>query len=313
MTFVKKYKIGTRGSPLALAQTEETCARLLKAHKGRIAPDDLEIVVIKTTGDQIQDRALSEAGGKGLFVKEIEMALMSGAIDFAVHSMKDMETSLPDGLVIDCILPREDARDVLISSSGATFTDLAEGALIGTASLRRQAQVLNRRPDLKVGLFRGSVETRIRKLDEGRADATLLAYAGLIRLGMEDVITEILNPETMLPAVAQGAIGIERRSNDDFVSELLAPINDSISNARISCERAMLAVLDGSCRTPIAGYAELTEKNDIFFRASLMSPDGAIRLNAQGTGTLADAVQLGHDVGQELRDSAGEDILSFHV
>ncbi|MCF8467248.1 MAG: hydroxymethylbilane synthase [Sneathiella sp.] len=311
MTFVKNYKIGTRGSPLALAQAKETCARLLDAHKGALTPEQLMVVVIKTTGDQIQDRALSEAGGKGLFVKEIEEALISGAIDFAVHSMKDMETRLPPGLIIDCILPREDARDAFISASGAALADLPEGALVGTSSLRRQAQILNRRPDLKVGIFRGSVETRLRKLDEGLADATLLALAGLKRLGKQEVITELLSAEDMLPAVAQGAIGIERREEDSDVAALLAPINDSVSLARITCERAMLAVLDGSCRTPIAGYAELAGGSELYFRASLLSSDGSIRLDAEGRGEITAAAALGSRIGQELKERAKGANLSF--
>ena len=304
MTFVKNYKIGTRGSPLALAQADETRSRLLEAHKEALDPSQLEIVVIKTTGDRIQDRALSEAGGKGLFVKEIEEALLSGGIDFAVHSMKDMETHLPPGLVIDCILPREDARDAFISASGQSLTDLQAGALVGTSSLRRQAQILNRRPDLRVGIFRGSVDTRLRKLAEGEADATLLALAGLKRLRKEDVITELLNVDEMLPAVAQGAIGIERRKDDEDVAMLLSPINDSVSLARITCERAMLAVLDGSCRTPIAGYAELVEGKVLYFRASLLAEDGSIRLDSSGSGEISDAAKLGKSIGKELKDRA---------
>ncbi|MFC4271783.1 hydroxymethylbilane synthase [Sneathiella chungangensis] len=311
MAFVKKYRIGTRGSPLALAQAEETRTRLLAAHETALTADQLEIVVIKTTGDQIQDRALSEAGGKGLFVKEIEEALLSGRIDFAVHSMKDMETTLPPGLIIDCILPREDARDAFISASGKGLADLPAGALVGTSSLRRQAQVLNRRPDLKVGIFRGSVETRLRKLAEGQADATLLALAGLKRLGNEAVITELLNVDDMLPAVAQGAIGIERRADDDDVAALLAPISDSVSLARISCERAMLAVLDGSCRTPIAGYAELVEGNILYFRASLLAEDGSVRLDASGRDDIENAVKLGERIGAELKTQARGAKLSF--
>ena len=311
MTIAKKYKIGTRGSPLALAQADETRARLLKAHTDTLAPQDLKIVVIKTTGDLIQDRALSEVGGKGLFVKEIEEALLTGVIDFAVHSMKDMETLLPPGLIIDCILPREDARDVFISADGASLADLPVGAMIGTSSLRRQAQILNRRPDLKVCVFRGLVDTRLRKLREGEADATLLAFAGLKRLGKENVVTDLLSPDEMLPAVAQGAIGIERRSDDRDVEALLAPINDAISFSRVQCERAMLAVLDGSCRTPIAGYAEVNVAGGLDFRASLLSPDGAIRLDANGTAPLSQARELGERVGHELKKRAGDDMLSF--
>ncbi|TNE37117.1 MAG: hydroxymethylbilane synthase [Alphaproteobacteria bacterium] len=311
MAFVKSYKIGTRGSPLALAQAEETRERLLKAHEGKLSPDQLELVVIKTSGDKIQDRALAEAGGKGLFVKELEEALFSGAIDFAVHSMKDMETVLPDGLVIDCILPREDARDVFISANGQGLHDLPEGALVGTSSLRRQALILNRRPDLKVGLFRGSVQTRLRKLSEGEADATLLALAGLKRLGREDVITERLSVEDMLPAVAQGAIGIERRAADDDVAALLAPIDDRPSRERITAERSMLAVLDGSCRTPIAGYAELDTAGNLSLRASLLSPDGKLRFDGAGSASWDEATALGAEIGRDIKARADAKGLSF--
>jgi len=313
MTTGKKYKIGTRGSPLALAQAYETRDRLLAAHPDRLSAEDLEIVVIKTTGDQIQDRPLSEAGGKGLFVKEIEEAMLRGDIDIAVHSMKDMETTLPDRLVIDCILPREDARDVFISASGASLSDLPAGSLIGTSSLRRQAQILNRRPDLKVGLFRGSVQTRLRKLSEGEADATLLAFAGLKRLKNESVVTHPLEKEDFLPAVAQGAIGIEHRADDTVMGELLAGINHGESRLRINCERAMLAELDGSCRTPIAGHAVLVEADVIELRASLFSPDGVQRFDVQGRSDFAGSVELGERLGKELREKAGEDFPAFQI
>ncbi len=311
MTFVKTYKIGTRGSPLALAQADETRRRLLAAHPGVLDPAQLEVVVIKTTGDSIQDRALREAGGKGLFVKELEEALMAGAIDFAVHSMKDMETTLPPGLIIDCILPREDARDAFITADGRSLADLPAGALVGTSSLRRQAQILNRRPDLRVDIFRGSVDTRLRKLNEGQADATLLALAGLRRLGKEAVISQLLSVDDMLPAVAQGAIGIERRLDDEEIAVLLAPINDSPSLARITCERAMLAMLDGSCRTPIAGYAELEADGRLYCRASLLAEDGSIRLDTSGRADVEDAVRLGNSLGEELKARARGANLSF--
>ena len=299
MTFVKTYKIGTRGSPLALAQAEETRTRLLAAHEGALEPEQLEIRVIKTTGDRIQDRALSEVGGKGLFVKEIEEALISGEIDFAVHSMKDMETELSPELIIDCILPREDARDAFISASGKSLADLPSGSLVGTASLRRQAQILNRRPDLKVDILRGSVETRLRKLAEGKADATLLALAGLKRLGKEDVITELMHVDDMLPAVAQGAIGIERRLEDEEIAALLAPINDSVSYARISCE------------TPIAGYAELVDGNMLDFRASVLATDGSLRFDASGQADISEAIALGERLGKELKVQAEDANLTF--
>ncbi len=313
MTIQKKYRIGTRGSPLALAQARETRERLIRAHGDRLTEEDLEIIVIKTTGDQIQDRALSEAGGKGLFVKEIEESLLRGGIDFAVHSMKDMETTLPDSLIIDCILPREDPRDVFISSDGTSLADLAPNSFIGTSSLRRQSQILNKRPDLKVGLFRGSVDTRLRKLSEGEADATLLAYAGLNRLGKEAVITHPLEIADMLPAVAQGAIGIERRIADEDVKDLLAAINHQESRLRINCERAMLAELDGSCRTPIAGHAVIIGDNEIELKASLLSPDGSQRFDISGTSSFDGAIALGMRLGKELREQAGEDFPAFQI
>jgi len=313
MTTDKKFKIGTRGSPLALAQAYETRDRLLAAHPDRLKEDSLEIVIIKTTGDQIQDRALSEAGGKGLFVKEIEEALLRGDIDLAVHSMKDMETSLPDGLVIDTILPREDPRDAFISRDGTSLDDLPAEAVVGTSSLRRQSQILNRRPDLKVCLFRGAVDTRLRKLKEGEADATLLACAGLNRLGKIDVITHALEKDDMLPAVAQGAIGIEHRDNDAVMGELLAAINDEDSRLRVNCERAMLAELDGSCRTPIAGHAVITGDDEITLQASLLSPDGAQRFDVEGSSSFDTSLDLGRRLGKELRDKAGADFPAFQI
>ncbi|GLQ05042.1 porphobilinogen deaminase [Sneathiella chinensis] len=298
---------------MALAQAYETRDRLLAAHPDRLNKDDLEIRTIKTTGDQIQDRALSEAGGKGLFVKEIEEAMMQGEIDIAVHSMKDMETTLPDGLVINCILPREDTRDAFISRDGKGLADLPPGAMVGTSSLRRQSQILNRRPDLQVCIFRGNVQTRLRKLDEGVADATLLAMAGLKRLDREDVITHPLSHEDMLPAVAQGAIGIQHREDDTRIGELLAAIDHEDSRIRITCERAMLAELDGSCRTPIAGHAVLVGEDEIELWASLLSPDGTQRFDTRGTALRKDAVALGTRLGRELRDMAGDDFPSFQI
>lgn len=313
MTTHKKYRIGTRGSPLALAQAYETRNRLIEAHPDKGLEDRLEVIAIKTTGDQIQDRALSEVGGKGLFVKEIEESLLRGDIDFAVHSMKDMETTLPSDLVIDCILPREDPRDAFISASGETLDNLPEGAMVGTSSLRRQALILNKRPDLKVCIFRGAVDTRLRKLKEGQADATLLAVAGLNRLGKASVITHVLEKDQMLPAVAQGAIGIERRANDTEIADLLAPINHLVSKQRIDAERSMLAVLDGSCRTPIAGYAEILPDGQLILWASLLSPDGSERYDVQGTSSPEAGVQLGQELGQKLRDMAGPDFAAFQI
>lgn len=313
MTIQKKLRIGTRGSPLALAQAYETRDRLIVASTDKLGDNDFEIVVIKTTGDQIQDRALSEVGGKGLFVKEIEESLLSGNIDMAVHSMKDMETTLPENLVIDCILPREDPRDAFISASGASLDELPEGSVVGTSSLRRQAIILNKRPDLAVCIFRGAVDTRLRKLKEGQADATLLAMAGLNRLDKTSVITHALEKDQMLPAVAQGAIGIERRADDTVVQKMLAAINHVPSQQRIEAERAMLAELDGSCRTPIAGYAELLDDGKLVLWASLLSPDGKERFDVQGTTNPEDGPTLGRELGKKLRDMAGPNFVAFQI
>ncbi|MEA2779455.1 MAG: hydroxymethylbilane synthase, partial [Rhodospirillaceae bacterium] len=236
-------RIGTRGSPLALAQAHLVGDRLAAVHAHLPAP---EIVVIKTTGDRVQDRKLEEIGGKGLFTKEIEEALNEGRIDLAVHSMKDMPTFLPEGLVIACLLPREDPRDVLFSPHAKNLKDLPRGARVGTSSLRRQAQVLALRPDVEVVMFRGNVGTRLEKLAAGQVDATLLALAGLIRLGQAERATAILSTEEMLPAVAQGAIGIEIRESDARTAGLLAPLDDPATEITVGAERACLAVLDGS-------------------------------------------------------------------
>ena len=231
-------KIGTRGSPLALIQANDVRDRLLAAHDGL----EVEIIVIRTTGDRIQDRPLADIGGKGLFTKEIEEALFDGGIDLAVHSMKDVETQLPEGLGIAVILPREDPRDAFISNRAASLSELPAGATVGTSSLRRQAQIRHARPDLRVVSFRGNVETRLRKLDEGEADATLLAIAGLRRLGMADVATQIMDIDEMLPAVAQGAVGVETRINDRTALDYLRPLNDAASARRVAAERALLEV-----------------------------------------------------------------------
>ncbi|SLN15263.1 hydroxymethylbilane synthase [Oceanibacterium hippocampi] len=302
-------KIGTRGSPLALAQANETRRRLLDAHGPALDPETVEIVVIKTSGDRIQDRALRDAGGKGLFIKELEDALFSGAIDIAVHSMKDMETALPDRLVIDCLLPREDPRDALVSPHATTLAALPAGSRIGTASLRRTAQLLHRYPELRPVLLRGNVQSRLRKMSEGVAEATFLAIAGLNRLGMSSVASAVLEPEEMLPAVAQGAIGIERRRDDERVAALLAPLHHVPTGQRVACERAMLAELDGSCHTPIAGLAEIAGPT-IRLRAAVMTPDGSERLDAEGEATLSDAAALGREIGLELKGRAGPHFFS---
>ncbi len=294
-------RIGTRGSPLALAQAHETRDRLIAAHPRLSAPGAVEIVVIKTTGDAILDRTLAEAGGKGLFTKELEDALLDRRVDLAVHSMKDVPTWLPDGLEISTILPREDPRDAFFSRSGAGLDDLAPGSVVGTAGLRRQAQVLERRPDLRVVPLRGNVQTRLAKLAAGEVDATLLALAGLRRLGLADRITAALEPDVMLPAVAQGAIGIEIRSDDDRTRALLTPLDCAASASRVAAERALLAALDGSCRTPIAGLATL-DGGRLALRAKVLSPDGRTVFHAERAGDVADAPMLGHDAGAEIRD-----------
>ena len=307
MTATAALRIGTRGSPLALAQAEETRRRLAEADDG-LDPDAIEIVVIKTTGDRVRDRPLAEIGGKGLFTKEIEDALLDGRIDVAVHSMKDMPTVLPPGLAMGAMLPRADPRDALILRSGDGLADLPAGAVVGTTSLRRQALVLHRRPDLKVATLRGNVETRLAKLARGEVDATLLAMAGLQRLGKDHVATCALAPEEMLPAVAQGAIGIEMRADDAATADRLAAIDHAETTTRVAAERAMLAVLDGSCRTPIAGLAELDGNGGLSLRGLVARPDGGEVFEAARGGPAADAAAaaaIGRAVGEELLASAG--------
>ena len=295
-------KIGTRGSPLALAQAHETRARLMAAHG--LPEAAFEIAVIKTTGDRVTDRPLAEIGGKGLFTKEIEEALLAGAIDIAVHSMKDMPTILPAGLAIACLLPREDVRDAFVSLTHANLAAMPEGAVVGTSSLRRRAQLLNRRPDLRVVEFRGNVQTRLRKLADGVAEATFLACAGLHRLGRAEAIRAAISPDEMLPAIAQGAIGIEARGDNAAAEALLAPIHHAPTATRLAAERAFLAALDGSCRTPIGGLAEITGE-DLRFRGEIIRPDGSERLATERRGPLADAAAMGTDAAEELRARAG--------
>ncbi|MCH2396099.1 hydroxymethylbilane synthase [Oceanibaculum sp.] len=297
-------RIGTRGSHLALAQASEVKARLAAAHEALRDPEAVEIVVISTTGDRVQDRPLAEIGGKGLFTKEIEEGLLDGSIDIAVHSMKDVPTVLPDGLVIDCILEREDARDAFLSGKASGIDDLPAGSVIGTSSLRRQALILSRRPDLKVVSFRGNVGTRLRKLENGDVDATLLAMAGLNRLAIQQAGTTPIPADVMLPAVAQGAIGIERRQSDDRIAGLLAPLNHSESAIRVTAERAMLAELDGSCRTPIAAHAVLAG-GSLSLKGLVVLPDGTQRHDAALDGAPGDAAALGREVGLQLRREAG--------
>lgn len=299
-----KLRIGTRGSPLALAQAQETRARLIAAHPDLAEAGAIDIVVIKTTGDKVQDRPLSEIGGKGLFTKEIEDALLEGAIDLAVHSMKDVPTHLPPGLEISCLLPREDARDVLIASAGTSIATLPRNAVVGSASLRRAAQIKAQRPDLAIVSLRGNVETRIAKVQRGDAVATLLALAGLKRLGKDQAATAILSIEEILPAVAQGAIGIETRQGDARVAELLAPLNHADTAARVTAERACLTVLEGSCRTPIAAYCE-SVNSQLHLRAMLALPDGSVVHRHEDRAPAGDAAELGTVIGRHLKDLAG--------
>jgi hydroxymethylbilane synthase len=294
-------RIGTRGSPLALAQARELRARLAAAHG--CDAEAIAIVVIRTTGDLIQDRPLSEAGGKGLFTKEIEEALVAGAIDVAVHSAKDMPTVLPEGLVIAACLPREDARDVCISRSAETLAALRPGAVVGTASLRRQALVKRLRPDVEVVTLRGNVGTRIAKLEAGAVDATLLALAGLRRLGLADAATALLSVDEFLPAVGQGIVAMEIREDDATTRAYLARIDDQAASIALSAERGFLAVLDGSCRSPIAGHATVAG-GEVCFRGMILRPDGSEVLECQRLGGPAEAEALGRDAGSELRGRA---------
>jgi len=297
-----KTLIGTRGSVLALAQAHEVKARLAAAHG---AGHEFEVRVIKTSGDRIQDRPLADVGGKGLFTKEIEEALLAREIDLAVHSMKDMPTILPVGLTIACHLPRADVRDAFISAKAASLAALPAGAVVGTSSLRRQAQVKRLRPDLRVVPLRGNVDTRLRKLEEGAADATLLACAGLRRLGLEHRITAPMSVDDMLPAVAQGAIGVEIRADDAATAHMLAPINHQETALAVAAERAFLAKLDGSCRTPIAGFAELAAPDRLIFRGMILTPDGRQCHRTRREGPPASAIAMAEDAASELIGLAG--------
>jgi len=300
-------RIGTRGSPLALVQAHQVQARLAAALG--VAPDAIELKVIKTTGDAIQNRPLTEIGGKGLFVKEIEQALIDGAIDLAVHSAKDVPGVLPDGLILACCLPREDARDAFISRKAASFAVLAPGAVVGTASPRRQAMVRRLRGDVSVVPLRGNVETRLRKLDAGEVDATLLAMAGLNRLGLAAAATAPLDVDEFLPAVGQGVIALETRADDTRTRAHLAAIDDAAAATALAAERAFLAVLDGSCRTPIAGHARL-DGAALHFRGLIVKPDGRESFETERRGNAVDAATLGEDAGRELRRRAGADFFA---
>ena len=295
-------RVGTRGSPLALAQTNAVRQALAAVHG--FDPEQIAVEVIRTSGDRIQDRPLADVGGKGLFTKEIEEALAAGTIDLAVHSSKDMPTALPPGLVLSAFLEREDPRDALNSRSAKSIAGLPRGATLGTASLRRQALVMRRRPDIAVINLRGNVETRLRKLEQGLADATLLALAGLKRLGLAHRATAVLAIDEFLPAVGQGIIALEARSDDARVLAYLAALNDVDTASALAAERAYLAVLDGSCRTPIAGHATIAG-GQLRLRGLIANPDGSACFETQREGSTADAVRIGVDAGRELKARAG--------
>jgi len=297
-------RIGSRGSPLALAQARMVRDRLMAVHG--LPAGAFEIVTFRTSGDRIQDRSLAEAGGKGLFTKELEEALLTGVIDLAVHSAKDMPTEQQPGLVIGAVLPREDPRDAFISAKAASLRELPPGAVVGTASLRRQAMVKMLRPDLAVIPFRGNVETRLRKLAAGEADATLLALAGLKRLGLADKATAVFETREFLPAAGQGIVAIEVRGDDARTFPLVQAIGDAAAATALTAEHAFLAVLDGSCRTPIGGLAEL-DGEALHFRGLIARPDGGAHFATERRGPVTDAAALGASAGRELRERAGPD------
>jgi hydroxymethylbilane synthase len=300
------FTLGTRGSPLALVQANEARRRLAEARGWEI--EKIALKVIRTSGDAIQDRPLAEAGGKGLFTKEIDAALLAGAIDAAVHSAKDLPTLMPEGVVIVGYLPREDVRDALISALADRVEDLPREATFGAASLRRQAQALRLRPDLRPVLLRGNVETRLRKAESGEVGATLLALAGLKRLGLGDRARAVLDLDTFLPAPGQGAIAITARERDARALEALAAISDSETAAALTAERAFLGELEGSCRTPIAGLARL-EGGRLRLRGEVLRTDGSERFAIALEGAPADAERLGRDAGRDLKGRLPEGVL----
>ncbi|UIJ71957.1 hydroxymethylbilane synthase [Aurantimonas sp. HBX-1] len=301
-------RIGTRGSQLALAQASEVRARLMVAHG--LPAERFEVTVISTSGDRILDRPLSEVGGKGLFTKEIELALLGGEIDIAVHSSKDMATAIPDGLAITAFLPREDVRDAFIGREVRTIAELPHGAVVGSASLRRQSLLKRLRPDLEVITFRGNVQSRLRKLEEGQVDATLLALAGLNRLEMSHVATEVLDVVSFPPAPGQGAICIEGRAGDQATADLVAAIADHHTTVALTAERAFLAELDGSCRTPIAAHAEMHEDGSMTLHGMILTPDGVRMHETRRTGLAEDAATIGRMAGRDVLEEAGPDFFA---
>ncbi len=301
-----RIRIGTRGSPLAMAQAHETRSRLMAAHN--MAEEQFEIVVISVIGDRVTDRPLAEIGGKGLFTKEIEDALLAESIDLAVHSMKDMPAIVPQGLAFGAVLEREDPRDAFVSLTAKALFDLPDGATLGSSSVRRNAQALRLRPDLKSAPFRGNVQTRLRKLEEGVAAATFLAVAGLNRLGLAHHISAIMDMEHMLPAVAQGAIAVEIAQSNARAKKLVEAIHHKASGIAVQCERAFLATLEGSCRTPIAGHA-VVEGTSVSFRGQALTLDGRESFEYSVKGTSKDAVAMGIEAGEHIKALGGERLL----
>ncbi len=304
MMTTQPIRIATRKSPLAMWQAEFVKAELELAHPGLV----VELLPMVTKGDIILDTPLAKVGGKGLFVKELEVAMLEGRADIAVHSMKDVPVEFPEGLGLVTICEREDPRDAFVSNRYDSIDDLPLGAIVGTSSLRRQCQLRSQRPDLIVNDLRGNVNTRLRKLDEGQYDAIILATAGLKRLKMNDRIRSEIAPEVSLPAVGQGAVGIECRLNDQRVRDLLAPLNHQPTATRVLCERAMNNRLQGGCQVPIGSYSELQGDN-IWLRALVGEPDGSIIVRAEISGPIAAAEQLGETLADELLAKGAKEIL----
>ena len=302
---MSRLRLGTRGSALALVQSEWVAERLRALHPGLA----VELVRIRTTGDRIQDRPLAAVGGKGLFIKEIEEALLRGEVDLAVHSVKDLPGEIPPGLDLAAFPPRADPRDAFLGRGGRRLADLAEGATVGTTSLRRQAQVLHWRPDLKVLPLRGNVDTRLRKLDAGAYDGILLALAGLHRLGLADRAVEVLEPEVMLPAIGQGALGLEVRAADDATLALIGPLDDPPTRATVTAERAFLRRLGGSCHTPVAAHASL-EGDRLRLTALIATPDGCRLIRGERRGDAGEAECVGTDLGEALLRAGGAEVLA---
>jgi hydroxymethylbilane synthase len=301
-------RIGSRGSALALVQARLVRRLLAEAH--RVPEEAIEIRTITTSGDRLTDAPLSEVGGKGLFSKEIEGALEANEIDLGVHSSKDMATKLPDGLVLAAFLEREDIRDAFVSLTAKSIDELPHGAKLGSSSLRRSSQMLRARPDLQIVPFRGNVDTRLRKLAEGVADATLLAVAGLNRLGRRSEITSYLDPKLFPPAPAQGAIGIEIRSDDSRTAQLIKPLDHIATHLAVRAERALLGALDGSCRTAIGALSRI-DGEALHLTGEILSPDGKIAIRDSHSGRTADPEAVGHELGQMLRDKAGSDFFKL--